>query len=72
MLSRNNKEPKRFVKSIVDILAICAQVTGMVIWPLFTGNNSPKLWVIPVAVVLTSCGWWENYAAKQSRIGKYS
>lgn len=72
MLSRNSKEPKRFMKTIMDILAITAQVTGMIIWPLLTGGNKPKLWVIPVAIAFTSCGWWENYAAKQSRVGKLS
>lgn len=70
ILSRNNKEPKRFVKSIVDLLAIIAQATGLIIWPLLDGGSKPKIWLIPISVTLISCGWWENYTTKQSRIGK--
>ncbi|EEB10859.1 chitin synthase, putative [Pediculus humanus corporis] len=69
ILSRNNKEPKKFVKSIVDFLAIVAQATGLIVWPLLDGGKRPKIWVIPISITLISCGWWENYTTKQSRIG---
>ncbi|KAI8045394.1 hypothetical protein M5D96_001574 [Drosophila gunungcola] len=59
LLSRTSKEGKRFVKVIIDLAAVAAQVTGLVIWPLL--ENRRELWVIPVACVMISCGWWENY-----------
>lgn len=68
MLSRTNKEGQRFVKVLVDLGAIVAQCTGLVVWPLLQPGNA-TLWTIPVAVLCISCGWWENYVNKQSPIG---
>ncbi|XP_034664927.1 chitin synthase chs-2 isoform X2 [Drosophila subobscura] len=67
LLSRTSKEGKRFVKAIIDLAAVAAQVTGLVIWPLL--ENRRELWVIPVACVMISCGWWENYVSPQSSLG---
>lgn len=66
MFSRNNKESKRYLKMAIDLLAIAAQATGFVVWPLLEGNKTPELWLIPVTVFLISCGWWENYVTKDS------
>lgn len=68
LLSRSNKESKRFVKVIVDLCAIAAQVTGFVIWPLL--ENKASLWFIPLSCFMISLGWWENYVSKQSSISK--
>lgn len=68
LLSRSQKESKRFVKMIVDLVAIAAQVTGFVVWPLLEGK--PSLWLIPVASILISLGWWENYVSKFSPWGE--
>lgn len=70
-MSRNDKEAKRYIKVIVDMVAIAAQATAFVVWPLLDGRKHPRLWLIPVAVFLTSCGWWENYVTKQSPIGNF-
>nr|AGB51153.1 chitin synthase 1 variant B [Bactrocera dorsalis] len=67
LLSRCSKEGKRAVKVLIDMAAIAAQVTGFVIWPLL--ENRPELWVIPIACVMISCGWWENFVSLQSPIG---
>ncbi|KAL7727578.1 hypothetical protein ACLKA6_014930 [Drosophila palustris] len=67
LLSRTSKEGKRFIKVIIDLAAVAAQVTGLVIWPLL--ENRRELWVIPVACVMVSCGWWENYVSPQSPLG---
>lgn len=53
----------------MDTLAISAQVTGFVVWPLMSGDV--QLWLIPVAVILISARWWENYASEQSFFGSY-
>ncbi|XP_045459045.1 chitin synthase chs-2 isoform X1 [Melitaea cinxia] len=67
LLSRNSRDSKRFVKVIVDMAAIVAQITGFIVWPLL--ENKPVLWLIPVAALCISLGWWENYVNRQSPIG---
>jgi hypothetical protein len=61
MLSRSHEQSKRFIKVIVDLAALAAQATGFVVWPLLEGREKPELWLIPLTVILISCGWWENY-----------
>ncbi|KAL4708135.1 hypothetical protein ACJJTC_009914, partial [Scirpophaga incertulas] len=67
LLSRNSRDNKRFIKVIVDMVAIAAQVTGFIVWPL--SDDKPVLWLIPVASLCISLGWWENYVTRQSPIG---
>ncbi|XP_013133729.1 PREDICTED: uncharacterized protein LOC106099671 isoform X4 [Papilio polytes] len=67
LLSRNHRDSKRFVKVIVDMAAIVAQVTGFIVWPL--SENKPVLWLIPISSICISLGWWENYVTRQSPIG---
>uniref|UniRef100_A0A2A4K4Z2 chitin synthase n=1 Tax=Heliothis virescens TaxID=7102 RepID=A0A2A4K4Z2_HELVI len=67
LLSRNSRDSKRFMKVIVDMAAIVAQVTGFIVWPLL--ENKPVLWLIPVSSLCISLGWWENYVTRSSPIG---
>nr|NP_001296068.1 uncharacterized LOC105380296 [Plutella xylostella]API61825.1 chitin synthase 1 [Plutella xylostella]API61826.1 chitin synthase 1 [Plutella xylostella]BAF47974.1 chitin synthase 1 [Plutella xylostella] len=67
LLSRNSRDSKRFMKVIVDMAAIGAQVTGFILWPLL--ENKPVLWLIPISSICISLGWWENYVTRQSPIG---
>ncbi|XP_067001404.2 chitin synthase chs-2 isoform X2 [Anabrus simplex] len=71
MMSRTNKETGRFFKVIIDLVALAAQATGFVVWPLLEGRQKPELWLIPATVFLISCGWWENYVCvtKESPLG---
>ncbi|CAH2005830.1 unnamed protein product [Acanthoscelides obtectus] len=66
LLSRNNKESQRFIKVIIDLIAVSAQATGFVVWPIVEGRAD--LWIIPVSIFLISLGWWENYISKYSPI----
>lgn len=66
-MSRTAKEGRRAIKVIIDLVAITAQITGFVVWPLL--ENRPILWMIPIAAVMTSCAWWENYVCVHSSIG---
>ncbi|XP_011866715.1 PREDICTED: uncharacterized protein LOC105561386 isoform X3 [Vollenhovia emeryi] len=70
LLSRNKSkdESKRFVLVLVDLAALAAQATSFILWP-FLDSSRRSLWLIPVALLLVSCGWWENYVSTQSRIG---
>lgn len=64
LLSRNHKESQRFLKVIIDLIAIAAQATGFVVWPIV--EKKPDLWTIPLTIFLISLGWWENYISKHS------
>ncbi|XP_058825614.1 chitin synthase chs-2-like [Topomyia yanbarensis] len=64
LLSRSSSESKLPFKYAIDVLAISAQVTGFVVWPML--YNTFELWFIPVAVFLVSCHWWENYLSLKS------
>ncbi|RZC42525.1 chitin synthase 1, partial [Asbolus verrucosus] len=66
LLSRSNKESQRFLKVIIDLVAIAAQATGFVVWPII--ERRADLWIVPIAIFLVSLGWWENYISKHSPI----
>jgi len=67
LLSRNSKESRRFLKIIMDIIAICGQTTGFFIWPIVEyGRGNTKTWTVPVAIFLISAGWWENFVDRRS------
>ncbi|XP_014616657.1 PREDICTED: uncharacterized protein LOC106793893 [Polistes canadensis] len=70
LLSRNkNKdESKTFILVLVDLAALTAQATSFVLWPLLDTSKS-SLWIVSPALILVSCGWWENYVSMQSSIG---
>jgi len=71
MLSRTNRESKRFLKTVCDVAAILGQATGFIVWPIleYQKGNTAACFAIPLAVVLTSVGWWENYVDRKSKIG---
>jgi hypothetical protein len=48
-------------KLAINSLALAAQVTGFVVWPLLEIEEKPRLWALPLATILISCGWWENF-----------
>ena len=69
-MSRNNKESRRLVKVVIDLLCLGAQATGFFIWPIVEiGRGHTKTWTVPVAIFLVSAGWWENYVDRKSPIG---
>jgi len=67
LCSRHPKEGKRFLKVMMDLVAIGGQCTGFFIWPIVEfQNNNFVAGTIPIAVFLTSAGWWENYVDRRS------
>lgn len=77
LVSRNTKgcttrseKTEVYMKALVDMVAIAAQATGFVVWPFLEARQRPNLWLIPVSLFCISCGWWENYVAKNSVISK--
>lgn len=69
LASRNNRESKRFLKVIMDLIAIGGQATGFIIWPIVEiGRGNTKAWTVPVAIFLVSAGWWENFVDRRSPV----
>ncbi|XP_014282325.1 chitin synthase chs-2 isoform X2 [Halyomorpha halys] len=76
LLSRNTKgcttgseKTEVYMKAVVDAVALGAQATGFVVWPILEGRERPNLWLIPATLFCISCGWWENYVSKHSVLG---
>jgi len=69
LLSRNTKESRWGFKVFIDVLCLSAQATGFFIWPIVEiGRGHTKAWTVPVAILLVSAGWWENYVDRRSHI----
>ncbi|OQR69615.1 hypothetical protein BIW11_04333 [Tropilaelaps mercedesae] len=67
MLSHYHGEEKRALRVLLDFFCVCAQAVGFVVWPFLV--ESDRAWTIPVACLLVSCRWWENYVDKRSPFG---
>lgn len=50
----------------LDVFSILSQATAFVVWPMI--EKKSVMWLIPVSVLLISCGWWENYVSEDSPI----
>jgi chitin synthase len=46
---------------MVTLGATVCQLTGLVLWPLVVYDESNKFWYLPVALLLVSFSWWENF-----------
>ncbi|KAI1291990.1 Chitin synthase 8 [Halotydeus destructor] len=66
LLSRHTDEKKRLVKSTMDFLSLAAQFSAFIIWPFTAQATSDVAYLIPVASLLISMGWWENYVNKSA------
>jgi len=68
LLSRHQKESRRFLKILMDLIAIGGQATGFIIWPVVESSKRDDNWVflIPLSTFLVSAGWWENYVDRRS------
>ncbi|XP_050669980.1 chitin synthase chs-2-like isoform X2 [Leptidea sinapis] len=57
--TRDSTSPRYFLIILLDVLAVSAQVTAFVVWPLLDGTV--VLWSIAMASIFISIGWWENF-----------
>jgi hypothetical protein len=49
---------------IFDFLSVLAQLGGVIATPWLLGvHDDARGVLVPVSVLLVSCGWWENYAS---------
>ena len=62
--------PMWVVNMVFDVLSVLVQIGGVIATPWLFGVEGWKAALIPVSVILVSCGWWENYAScEQTRRG---
>lgn len=62
--SRAPKSLNGMLLVVVDALAVLAQASSFIIWPLI--EDKPILYMIPVSVILISVGWWENFVSEKA------
>ncbi|XP_008481027.1 chitin synthase chs-2-like, partial [Diaphorina citri] len=67
--TKGSERSEVYLKAMMDMIAVSAQATGALLWPLLEGHNDPWLWLIPPALFCVSCGYWENYTSKHSIFG---
>ncbi|CAG9760021.1 unnamed protein product [Ceutorhynchus assimilis] len=63
----DSKKKDALVTNVSDIVALLAQISALIAWPLVQRNNQ-ALWLIPVCTILISFGWWENFISELSPI----
>nr|WPA93971.1 chitin synthase 1 [Cacopsylla chinensis] len=68
-ITKGSEKSEVYLKAMMDMIAVSAQATGALLWPLLEGHNDPWLWLIPPALFCVSCGYWENYTTKHSIFG---
>ena len=69
LISHSIHEPKIAMKYLMDLIAICFQITGHVVWPLL--SESDRAWLLPLALFCISFHWWENFLSTNSSFSKF-
>ncbi|TRY79649.1 hypothetical protein TCAL_06588 [Tigriopus californicus] len=63
-----------WVKVGVDALAILAQLSGALTWPILQWSKSSDTaemkyaWAVPLGIILASAGWWECFVTEHSKV----
>ena len=53
---------------IIGIVAIVCQIIALIIWPIITYyDHIHQFWSLPIALILISMCWWENFLNRSSR-----
>ena len=57
-----------WLKTPLDLIAIAAQLSGALIWPILQAvqwlkgtHEMEHSWTLPLGLLLSSCGWWESF-----------
>lgn len=70
-LSYDQKDKSNRPKIITDLVASALQFTGLIAWPIIESTyDNHRGWLIPLALVLISSGWWINFVSSSSRYCK--
>jgi hypothetical protein len=64
-----------WLKIPLDVIAIVAQVSGALAWPILQLMNLSKSkevmdypWALPVGLLMASFGWWECFVDDESSV----
>nr|AUS84047.1 chitin synthase-1 [Tetranychus cinnabarinus] len=66
LFSRHSGEAGRGYKTLLDLLSVGAQLSGLMLWSVAESTDNPVAIYIPITSLLISIGWWENYIDKKS------
>lgn len=67
--SRSSNELKKWQSTIVDVACILIEFMIIFIWPIYY-SGSFQSWMISIALILISLGWWENFVSMHSKFRK--
>ena len=59
-----------YVRQVINGLALLFQVIGFGLWSDAPPNELTHNLVLPIALILISCGWWENFFTATNKPGK--
>ncbi|KAK1127233.1 hypothetical protein K0M31_003777 [Melipona bicolor] len=64
------RETKIFVVVLAcNVLALIAQGSGIILYPLLNFIQDPLTWILPISLLLASSRWWYNYISHYSYCG---
>ncbi|XP_028966439.1 chitin synthase-like [Galendromus occidentalis] len=59
---RNEEDGSFDPESIIRFITLIFQTSGLFIWAALDRSwVTPRLWWMPLVLLMLSCGWWENY-----------
>lgn len=64
--SRSPHSVNSTLKMTLDLVAIFAQVSAFIVWPIVEGKTI--LYLIPISLIFISFGWWENFLSEKSPV----
>ena len=73
MFDRQSDDGRKFYICLADTLALLAQISILLLWPIrnaIASENLELTWTIPTSLLLISVGWWENFMNKYTSMGK--
>ena len=57
---------RAWIQGSLSVLAVVVLVVAMVLFSVMVEDDQTDVWLTPLALVLTSLGWWQSYAGARS------
>ncbi|XP_054158314.1 chitin synthase chs-2-like [Oppia nitens] len=59
----------KLLNRILTLLACCFQFAGLIVWPIIVHDDGSRMyWYLPLALIMVSFTWWENYVDPGARL----
>ena len=72
LMNRSKKDKLMWLKTPMDVLAILAQLSGALVWPILQATDSSMSsqtlsfpWSLTIGLILVSFGWWETFSTNE-------